>query len=112
MFGKDHVTSGASGDIQQATRIARGMIEQYGMGKVVGMVQPKSTSNGEEFKNVVDDEVKTILDESYARAMSLLKSNRHLLEQVACNLLEYETVTGEELRGLVKGKKIERGNNN
>jgi len=108
IFGKDHVTSGASSDIQQASRIARGMVEQYGMNSVIGMVQPRSTSNGEDFKNVADEEVKKMLDESYARVLQLLKSNRPLLEQVARNLIEYETVTGEELRGLVKGQKIER----
>jgi len=78
------------------------------MNSVIGMVQPRSTSNGEDFKNVADEEVKKMLDESYARVLQLLKSNRPLLEQVARNLIEYETVTGEELRGLVKGQKIER----
>jgi len=111
IFGPEEVTSGASSDIQQATNLAREMVTKYGMSDHVGVVFHNLSKGGgasPETQDVIDREVRAILQSSYARAQKLLESNRKELDLLAGALLEYETLTGSEIGEIMKGKKLER----
>ena len=103
----DTVTTGAANDIQQATRIARAMITQYGMSDKFGMMgletqESMYLSNGtrlncsEQMAAEVDQEIMRVLKESYAEAKKLLEENRESLDKIAEYLIEKETITGKE----------------
>lgn len=103
----DTVTTGASNDIQQATKIARAMITQYGMSDKFGMMGLESQEsmyldNGtrlncsEQMAAEVDQEIMRILRESYEKAKQLLIENREALDKIAEYLIEKETITGKE----------------
>ena len=116
IFGYDKVSSGASGDIQQATKLARSMVTQWGMSDALGPLQYEE-QQGETFLGysqtqrhnisnetalLIDKEIKRLVDEANTRATSLLTDNRNQLEALANALLEYETLTGEEIDALLK----------
>ena len=103
----DTVTTGAANDIQQATRIARAMITQYGMSDKFGMMGLESREsmyldNGtrlncsEQMAAEVDQEIMRVLKEAYAEAKKLLEENREALDKIAEYLIEKETITGKE----------------
>lgn len=105
-------TTGAANDLQRATALARNMVSQYGMGKKLGLMTTAAVEHeyldGQAYMDcaqstaaVVDQEVKQLLDESYADALNLLKEHRALLDEVAEFLLMKETITGEELMSFV-----------
>ena len=105
-------TTGAANDLQRATALARNMVSQYGMGKKLGLMTTATMEHeyldGQAYMDcaqstaaVVDQEVKQLLDESYADALNLLKEHRALLDEVAEFLLMKETITGEELMSFV-----------
>ena len=113
IFGAENVTSGASSDIQQATRIARAMVTKFGFSEQVGIVYHGGDTGEEhasdETRANIDAEVKKLTDAAYARTKALLHkySKKHKL--LAETLLEYETLTGDEVRDIVmKGKKPNR----
>ncbi|GAX22769.1 ATP-dependent metalloprotease [Fistulifera solaris] len=113
IFGKENVTSGASSDIQQATRIARNMVTKFGFSDQVGIVFHGGNSGEEsassETRARIDAEVQRLTHEAYVRAKDLLMrhSKEHAL--LAETLLEYETLTGDEVRDLVRnGRKPQR----
>lgn len=112
IFGDESVTSGASNDIMQATRIARAMVTKYGFSESVGIVYHGGEVGEEasaETRALVDTEVKKLTQGAYLRAKNLLTkySDRHRL--LAETLLEYETLTGDEVRDIVtKGIKPKR----
>ncbi|TMW60320.1 hypothetical protein Poli38472_000362 [Pythium oligandrum] len=110
MFGKDEITGGASSDIQQATNLARVMVTKYGMSEEVGLVfhDLRGNDTSATTRKVIDDEVKKLCDASYKRAKNILETNRSDLEKIAKALLEYETLTGAEIKKILKGDKIER----
>lgn len=100
-------TSGASNDIQQATKIARAMITQYGMTDEIGMVNIESQINpylggdtvmnaSNETARIVDEEVKRIIEKAHEKAINILKANMNKLHEISRYLLEKETITGEE----------------
>lgn len=107
VFGYDNVTSGASSDIQQATRIAKAMVTQYGLSEKVGMlfIDEKAKQSGETTAHV-DQEVKELLNASYARTKALLEANRRDLEIIAKGLLQYESLAGGEIVDLINGKAL------
>ena len=113
VFGEDNVTSGAYSDIQQASRIARAMVTKYGFSDDVGIVFYGGES-GEEgasgsTRAKIDEDVKRLTDASYKRATELLKKHSKQHKLLAQTLLEYETLTGDEVRELIKkGKKPNR----
>ena len=101
------VTNGASNDIEQATRIARTMVTMYGMSERFGMVQLEGITGeyldrrrvlecSDETATQVDEEVKTIINNAYARAYKLLSDNIEILDAVATFLIDHETITGKE----------------
>ena len=113
IFGADNVTSGAVSDIQYATRIARALVTKYGFSKNIGIVY-HGGSTGEESASAetrahIDEEVKKLTDEAYQRAKDLLNNHSKVHHLLAESLLEYETLTGEEVRAIIKnGSKPKR----
>jgi cell division protease FtsH len=122
IFGHDKVTSGASSDIQQATQLARAMVMQYGMSDKLGFLTygdneeevflgrsvARQQNMSEEIHNLVDAEVRIIVDESYVKAEKILKDKEKDLHTIAQGLLEYETLTGDEINALLGGVKPSR----
>lgn len=103
----DSVTTGASNDIEQATKIARAMVTQYGMSEKFGLMGlvtiesqyldgRASLNCGEETAGQIDQEVMRILKESYDEATRLLLENREILDKISQQLYENETITGKE----------------
>ena len=121
-FGYDAVTSGASSDIAAATNLARSMVTEWGMSDTLGPVL-YSENSGEVFlgrsvtqnKNMsedtarlVDAEIKRLVTEGHAQATKILKEKTKDWETLAQALMEYETLTGEEINDLLSGKKINK----
>lgn len=121
-FGYDAVTSGASSDIAAATNLARSMVTEWGMSDTLGPVL-YSENSGEVFlgrsvtqnKNMsedtarlVDAEIKRLVTEGHAQATKILKEKTKDWETLAQALMEYETLTGEEINDLLNGKKINK----
>jgi cell division protease FtsH len=112
VFGSENVTSGAAADIQQASRIARAMVTQLGFSSKLGKVAYTDPNSdvfhgpkvAEETQKTIDDEVKVIIDEAYYTAYNILKKNRKQLDTLAKGLLEYETLSGQEILDLLDGK--------
>jgi len=106
VFGYDAVTSGAVSDLQQATNVARSMVTKYGMSdKAGGMFLDERDKLSGKTQEVVDEEIKRMLTESYERAKVIITNNRNELNLIAEGLLEYETLSGAELVNLTKGIK-------
>ncbi len=108
------ITTGASNDIEQATRIARAMVVRYGMSDEFGMVALECQNNpylstdnamtcSSDTAARVDAEVIAIVERAHQRAKQILKENESALHQLAAHLLERETITGEEFMQLLKG---------
>ena len=102
IFGADEVTTGASSDLRQATRLAREMVTKYGFSERVGL---SSTDYGDyglshDTRTVIEEEVKRMLDEANARAAALLRRREKELHTLAKTLLDRETLNGAELRRL------------
>ncbi len=118
IFGYDQVTTGASSDITQATNMARGMVTKWGLSDKVGTIdysEEESTkfyaaqkTFSEETGKIIDEEVKRIVSEALQRAKDILTEKRADLEKLAKALLEYETLTGEEIKDLLAGKEIRK----
>lgn len=117
IFGEDKVTSGASSDIQQVTKLARAMVIKWGMSDKIGMINYGGDSNdfyasskdktynaSEKTSELIDSEVKSILDWSYSKAKEILNEKIDSLHAIAKALLEFETLTGEEIKDIVAGK--------
>jgi len=102
--GATHITTGASSDFNQATRIATAMVCQYGMSSRVGRVYYQSDEISKlspDTQNVINEEVRRLLDESYHRAKEILLSRRKEWEALANGLLEKETLSGEQIREMI-----------
>ncbi len=122
IFGKNKVTSGASSDIQQATKLARAMVTQWGLSDELGplaygdnqqevflghsVAQTQNVS--EETSKKIDAEIRRIVDEGYEWARKILTEKADDLETLAQGLLEYETLSGDEIKELLKGNKPHR----
>jgi cell division protease FtsH len=122
IFGKENVTSGASNDIMQATRLARRMVTEWGMSDRLGRLH-YSENEGEVFlghsvtqrKNVseataqiIDEEIRRLIDEAEVRTRDILENHLEALHAVAKGLLEYETLSGDEVRALMRGETVVR----
>jgi len=122
VFGKENVTTGAGNDIQQATSWARRMVAEFGFSDKLGRL--RYSDNEEEIflghsvtrqKNVsdktaalIDEEVRRLIDEAEKTARVILTKDRRELEIIAKALLEYETLTGDEVNALLRGETIIR----
>jgi len=104
IFGSSQVTTGASSDFNQATNIATAMVTQFGMSDKVGKVfyeRHDIEKLSPELQNLINSEIKILLDESYERAMNTLKKHRDKLETLAQALLQEETLGVNEIKKLV-----------
>jgi ATP-dependent metalloprotease len=109
IFGNENITSGASSDIHNATMVARNMITKFGMGsEAVGrvMFDKEDYSNvSSETRKIIENEVKSLIEGAYERAMRILSEKSTELHRLAEALLEYETLTREEIELVIKGGK-------
>jgi len=120
VFGRDRVTTGAASDIQQATAIARRYVTQWGLSEAIGPILVGDNEQevflgqqlmsrrevSEKTAQLVDSEVKKVIDGAFARAVQTLTEHRVLLDAVAAMLLERETLTREDFEILVRGEKL------
>ena len=115
VFGKDNITSGASNDIQVATSFAQQMVTKLGMSEKFGPILLDGTREGDMFQSKyyseqtgkeIDDEIRSIINERYQKALSILNENRDKLEEVTRILLEKETIMGDEFEAIMKGENI------
>lgn len=117
VFGE--VTTGAENDFSKATKIARAMVTEYGMSDLgpmqleqqegsvfLGRDYNKSRNFSNEVAHEIDTEMRKIIDECYKKATKIIKDNRELLELLATTLLEYETLTKEQIDYLVENGKM------
>ncbi|KAM9973579.1 hypothetical protein ACTFIW_010689 [Dictyostelium discoideum] len=113
-FGVDGVTSGASSDFQQASSLAFSMITKWGMSDKVGFIYHKDKTSPE-VQKIIEDEVKDLLDKQYQYSKELIIKNRDNMEKLVGQLLEKETLTGEEILKILNPKvtlPIQNNNNN
>ncbi len=128
IFGYEKVSSGASSDIKYATKLARAMVTEWGMSDKIGplfygsdqggevflgysMGQPHSAVS-EQMANLIDSEVKRIVQEAHDQAHTMLTEHLDELHRLAGALLEYETLSGDEIKIIVDGGEIRRPNPN
>ncbi|MCA3693609.1 ATP-dependent zinc metalloprotease FtsH [Aquidulcibacter sp.] len=122
VFGKDAITSGASSDIEQATRLARAMVTRWGFSDELGTVAygenqeevflghsvSRTQNVSEATAQTIDKEVRRLVEWGNAEATRILTERRADLEILAQGLLEYETLSGEEIKILLEGGSIKR----
>ncbi len=122
IFGKEKVTSGASSDIEQATRLARMMVTRWGLSETLGTVSygenqdevflgmsvSRTQNVSEATAQKIDVEIRRLVEEGYNEATHILTTKRDALETLAKGLLEFETLSGDEITDLLNGKKPNR----
>ncbi|KAG0241148.1 hypothetical protein BGW41_006254 [Actinomortierella wolfii] len=111
IFGAENVTSGCSSDIVHATKVARMMVTHYGMSDKVGPVahtEEDMATLSTPTKQLIESEIKALIEAAQARATQLLKTHKEELHRLAKALVEYETLTQEEIRRAIEGKPIVR----
>jgi cell division protease FtsH len=122
VFGKEKVTSGASSDIDQATRLARMMVTRWGLSEALGTVSygenqdevflgmsvSRTQNASEATVQKIDTEIRRFVEEGYNEAKRILTEKREDLETLAKGLLEFETLSGDEIQDLLQGKKPNR----
>ncbi|HEX5239068.1 MAG TPA: ATP-dependent zinc metalloprotease FtsH [Sphingomicrobium sp.] len=123
IFGYDKVSSGASSDIQYATQLARDMVTRWGMSDALGPLQyaepeeevflgysvNRQRQMSNETAQAIDAEIRKVVEDGYKRAHTVLTENREQLESLAKALLEYETLSGDEIKKVIAGEPIDRG---
>ncbi|MEP7452214.1 ATP-dependent zinc metalloprotease FtsH [Phyllobacterium sp. SB3] len=121
-FGKENITSGASSDIEQATKLARAMVTRWGFSDKLGQVAygenqeevflghsvARTQNVSEETAQLIDAEVRKLIEDAYSAARTILTKKKKEWIAIAEGLLEYETLTGEEIKALMAGNKPAR----
>ena len=122
IFGHDKVSSGASSDIKQATKLARAMVTQWGMSESIGPLQYEE-QQGETFLGysqtqrhnmsnetalAIDGEIRRLVEDGHKRATELITRHVDQLHEIAGALLEFETITGDEIKAMIAGTPISR----
>ena len=121
IFGYDKVSSGASSDIQYATSLARNMVTKWGMSDKLGPLQYEEAQEGylgmggsqrtmmsDETNKLIDSEIRMLVDGAHARATDILKAHEDKLHLLAQALLEYETLSGDDIRALMENGQLDR----
>ena len=119
-YGESNVSNGPAGDIQQASALARAMVLRWGMSEKVGNIDYSEAHEGysgntaglsvsAHTKEMIEDEVKRFIQDAYDRAFEILTEKKEEWERLAQGLLEYETLTGEEIRRVMKGEPPQLG---
>ncbi|MCB2130633.1 MAG: AAA family ATPase, partial [Rhodobacteraceae bacterium] len=115
VFGAENVTNGAYSDIQHVTNLATAMVSQWGMSSKLGNINYTSTQESflgnqsqfnasDESRELIDQEVRRLVDEAYDRAKKILQDNWQEMENLAQGLLEFETLTGEDMMRVIRGE--------
>jgi cell division protease FtsH len=113
------ISAGASDDIRRATELARAMVTELGMSERVGPIHyaeregsdflgaelSRGKLHSEETAREIDQEVRSILEQAYSRAEAVIRSQRQAMEEITLALLAYETISGDEVRAIVAGKR-------
>ncbi|MGY6707702.1 MAG: ATP-dependent zinc metalloprotease FtsH [Rhizobiaceae bacterium] len=121
-FGKENITSGASSDIEQATKLARAMVTRWGFSDELGQVAygenqeevflghsvARQQNMSEETQRKIDMEVRRLIDEAYTKAREILTDKNAEWIAIAEGLLEYETLSGDEIQQIMRGEKPAR----
>jgi cell division protease FtsH len=121
-FGHENVTNGATDDIRQATRLARAMIMEWGMSDKLGPVRynaneqevflghsvTQSQNLSEATAELIDSEIRKLIDDAEGAARRILTERRSELDLLANALLEHETLSGEDVKALLRGEQIVR----
>ncbi len=122
VFGKDNITTGAGNDIQQATNMARRMVTEFGFSDELGPLRyadneeevflghsvARQKHMSEATAALIDNEVRRLIDEAEAEARRIISEHRDGLETIATGLLEYESLSGDEVEALLRGEEIVR----
>jgi cell division protease FtsH len=122
VYGEDHLNTGASNDIMQATELSRRMVTEWGMSEKLGPLRYNENQQevflghaitqrqnmSEETAKLIDEEIRRIVTSGEKKAREVLSINRDKLESITKALMEYETITGEEVNALMRGEKIVR----
>jgi cell division protease FtsH len=122
IFGHEKVSSGAASDIQYATGLARDMVTRWGLSDALGPLQyaepeeevflgysvNRTRQMSNETAQLIDKEIRRLVDDAYEKAKTCLDDNREQLESLAQALLEYETLSGDEIKALMEGGSIDR----
>ncbi len=114
VFGAENVTNGAYSDIQHVTNLATAMVSQWGMSDKLGNINYTATQESflgaqsswnasAESRELIDQEVRRLVDEAYDRAKKILKDHWDEMENLAQGLLEFETLTGEDMMRVIRG---------
>ena len=122
-YGEDHVSNGPAGDIQQASQLARAMVMRWGMSDKVGNIDYAEAHEGYQgntggfsvsahTKELIEEEVKRLIQEGYEAAHKLLTDHNEEWERLAQGLLEYETLTGDEIKRVMDGEPPHSDDNN
>ncbi len=120
IYGEEEVTTGASNDLQQVTRVARQMVTRFGMSDRLGPValgrqngnvfMGRDIASDRDFSNetaaAIDEEVRNYVDQAYSRAKKVLTENRHILDRLAAMLIEKETVEADELQEVLTSNDV------
>ncbi|KAF5743471.1 ATP-dependent zinc metalloprotease FTSH 11 chloroplastic/mitochondrial [Tripterygium wilfordii] len=107
IFGQDHITTGASSDLQTATELAQYMVSNCGMSEAIGPIHIKERPSSE-MQSCIDAEVVKLLREAYDRVKALLKKHEEALHALANALLEYETLNAEAIKRILLPYRQER----
>jgi cell division protease FtsH len=121
IFGHDKVSSGASSDIHYATDLARNMVTKWGMSDKLGPLQYEQTQEGylgmggsqrtfmaDDTNKLIDAEIRDLVEGAHKKASAVLKANEEQLHLLAQAMLEYETLTGDEIKVLLDTGKVDR----
>ncbi|MBC6406678.1 MAG: ATP-dependent metallopeptidase FtsH/Yme1/Tma family protein [Rhodobacteraceae bacterium] len=119
-YGEGYVSNGPAGDIQQASQLARAMVMRWGMSDKVGNIDYAEAHEGYQgmtggfsvsahTKELIEEEVKALVQAAYERAADILTEHREQWENLAQSLLEYETLTGEEIERVMRGDPPDAG---
>jgi cell division protease FtsH len=117
-YGEERVSNGPAGDIQQASQIARAMVMRWGMSDIVGNIDYSEAHEGysgttggfsvsAKTKELIEDEVKRLIEDGYVEARKILLEKQEEFERLAKGLLEYETLTGDEIRKVIAGESLD-----
>uniref|UniRef100_A0A6I8MYH9 ATP-dependent zinc metalloprotease YME1L1 n=1 Tax=Ornithorhynchus anatinus TaxID=9258 RepID=A0A6I8MYH9_ORNAN len=108
IFGSDHITTGASSDFDNATKIAKRMVTQFGMSEKLGVMTYTDTGKlSPETQSAIEQEIRILLRDSYERAKNILKTHAKEHKNLAEALLTYETLDAKEIQIVLEGKKLE-----
>ena len=122
IYGKKHISTGAGNDIQQATNLARKMVMEFGFSDKLGPLRYKSNQEeiflghsvaqqrniSDETARIIDEEIRKIVEEGEKKANNILTKNIGDLHKIAKGLLEYETLTADDVKNVLSGNKLEK----